>query len=210
VSPDEAPPAEDRAAEEEPEGAKLEPSEAPPKIVKKRKRKGKIIMEQVPEADEEKLLLEITDLLKRARVALVNKNYLEAVKNYQDAAISANMAGDTERERIFLRRAGEILRDHPEVMEEEGFKLIKKRKLKARLREPEKFSLGRLISQVFLAGILIIFVYLGLFGAIFLQEIFEEGGSYSIPSLWGISIGVMVIGLLLAYLFATRALRWTD
>lgn len=184
--------------------------EEAPKILKKRKRKGKFIMDTEPEADEEKLLDEITELLKRARFALANKNYLEAVRCYQDAAISANMAGDAERERIFLRRVNEILTEHPELKEEDGFKLIKKRKIKAKLKAEEKFSLVRFLSHLILAGILVLFVYLGLFGAIVLQEIFEEGGSYSIPALWGTSIVVLIVGLVIAYIYGTRFFDWSE
>ncbi len=194
---------EEEAAEPTEEGLEKER----PAIIKKKRRKGKFIMETTPEADEEQLLMEITELLKRARVALVNKNYLEAVKSYQDAAIAANMAGDTERERIFLRRMNEILKDHPELVEEEGFKIIKKRRIKAKLREEEGFSLSRLISNVFVALLMLIFVYSGLLGSIVLYRIFDVT---NVNLLWGLSIFIEILGLIIAYLLGTRWLRWSE
>ena len=182
--------------------------EARPIVTKKRKRKAKLISVIAAEADEEKLLLEITDLLKRARVALGKENFLEAINCYHEAAVAAEMAGDTERERIYLNRANELLKEHPEL-KEEGL-VIKKRKMKAKLREEEKFSLGRLISNIIIAGIMIILVYSGLFSVILLQEVFELGGSYNISILWGVSIAIGIFGMVLAYLLGTRWLRWPE
>ncbi|NVM31373.1 MAG: hypothetical protein HWN65_21215 [Candidatus Helarchaeota archaeon] len=180
--------------------------EKPPIKVKKRKRKAKIISEMEPEADEERLLLEITNLLKKARIALVKKNYIEAVICYQDAGIAANMAGDTERERLFLRRANEILQDHPELKEDERVKIIKRRKIKAMVRPEEKFSLVGLISNMIAAVLFIILIYSGLISAIFLMDIVDMT-NYTL--VWGLSIAVEILGLTLAYLLATRFLRWS-
>ncbi len=198
----------DEETEAEVEPDEEEEGEEPPEVIKKWKRKAKIISEVEPEADEEKLLLEITNLLKKARVALVNKNYIEAVISYQDAAIAANMTGDTERERIFLKRANEILQDHPELKEDERIKTIKKRKIKAIIRPEEKFSLTGLISNLIVAGIFFILIYSGLFSAVFLQQIYET--AYNPAQLWGICIAIEIIGLVLAYFLATRWLQWSE
>lgn len=193
--------------------AEEEAEEVPPQIIKKRKRKAKIISEGAPESDEEKLLLEITNLLKKARIALVNKNYIEAVICYQDAGIAANMAGDVERERIFLRRANEILQDHPELKEDERVKVIKRRKIKAIVRPEEKFSLIGLISNVIMAAIFTILVFSGLISAILIQEVYEDIG-YVFPDsafvIWGLSIAIEIFGLTIAYLLATRWLHWPE
>ncbi|NVM55713.1 MAG: hypothetical protein HWN66_18585 [Candidatus Helarchaeota archaeon] len=201
--------------ETEEESAEIEPSdeemeEERPKIIKKRKRKDKVIREIEPEADEAQLIFEITNLLKRARIAIAKENFIEAVKCYQDAAVAANMAGNTKREKIYLSRANELIKEHPEL-KEAGLQYIKKRKLKAKLREEEeKFSLTRMISNLIVAAIMLILVYSGIFGAIILQEILEEGASYSIPLLWSLSIVIEIFGIIVAYFFGTRYLRWSE
>ena len=201
--------------ETEEESAEIEPSdeemeEERPKIIKKRKRKDKVIREIEPEADEAQLIFEITNLLKRARIAIAKENFIEAVKCYQDAAVAANMAGNTKREKIYLSRANELIKEHPEL-KEAGLQYIKKRKLKAKLREEEeKFSLTRMISNIIVAAIMLILVYSGIFGAIILQEILEEGASYSIPLLWSLSIVIEIFGIIVAYFFGTRYLRWSE
>lgn len=210
MSAEEEPPAENEEEVEAPESAEEAIEEDHPKILKKRQRKGKIIMEQTAEADEEQLLMEITELLKRARIALVKKNYLEAVKSYQEAAIAANMAGDSERERIFLRRMNEILKAHPELVEEEGFKLIKKRKMKTKLREEEKFSFSRLISNILVAGLMIALIYGALLIIMFVQQVYDIVSLDLIPILWGVGIFLQILGIILAYLLGTRWLRWPE
>ena len=210
MSAEEEPPAESEEEVEAPESAEEAIEEDRPKIIKKRKRKGKIIMERIAEADEEQLLMEITKLLKRGRAALVKKNYLEAVKSYQDAAIAANMAGDSERERIFLRRMNEILKAHPELVEEEGFKLVKKRKMKTKLREEKKFSVSRLISNMIVAGLMIALIYGALFIIMFVQQVYDIVSLDLIPILWGVGIFLQILGIILAYLLGTRWLRWPE
>ena len=210
MSAEEEPPAESEEEVEAPESAEEAIEEDRPKIIKKRKRKGKIIMERIAEADEEQLLMEITKLLKRGCAALVKKNYLEAVKSYQDAAIAANMAGDSERERIFLRRMNEILKAHPELVEEEGFKLVKKRKMKTKLREEKKFSVSRLISNMIVAGLMIALIYGALFIIMFVQQVYDIVSLDLIPILWGVGIFLQILGIILAYLLGTRWLRWPE
>jgi hypothetical protein len=179
---------------------------------KKRKRKAQIITEaeSILETDHDKLLFEITGLLKKARIAIAEKNYIEAIKSYQDAAVTASMLGDSEREKIYLARASEILQEHPEL-KEEGIALMKKRKLKAIIRkEVEKFSLTRMLSHVIIALLLIILVFSGVFSAVILEELLEAGGSYSVTTLWGICIGIEVCGLILAYVIGKYWLQWSE
>ncbi|HUX98256.1 MAG TPA: hypothetical protein VMV49_01765 [Candidatus Deferrimicrobium sp.] len=200
----------EKEPEEEPEWA-IEEGEKPT-VIKKRKGKRTIISETEAEPDSEKLVTEITDLLKRARSAIAEQNFLVAVKSYQEASIAAGMAGDTEREKIYIARANEILNEHPEL-KEQGLVILKKRKMKAILRKEEKkFSayVLRIVSYIFVAGILIILIFSGLFSAIILQELLELGGSYSISMLWGICCFIEIIGLILAYLLATRWLSWAE
>ncbi|MHA1650283.1 MAG: hypothetical protein ACTSYB_08820 [Candidatus Helarchaeota archaeon] len=187
-----------------------ETEEEAPKYVKKKKRKAKIISKERPEfeADEEKLAIEITSLLKKARSSIAQEDYLEAVKCYQNAAIAASMIGDLEREKIYLSRASEIIREHPEL-KEKGVELFKRRKLKAKIREKEeKFSIFQFFSQIFIAGILLVLVYSGLFSAIILQELFEMGGSYNVAQLWGICITIEICGIILAYFLGKRLFQW--
>jgi hypothetical protein len=200
----------EKEPEEEPEWETTEGKR--PSIVKKRKGKKKIISETEAEPDSEKLVTEITDLLKRARSAIAEQNFLEAVKSYQEASIAASMAGDTERERIYLVRANEILTEHPDL-KEEGLVVLKKRKMKAILRKQEETTSAyiiRIVSYIFVAAILMILVFSGLFSAIILQNTFQAGGSYNLYGLWGLCSFIEIIGLILAYLFATRWLNWSE
>ncbi|MHA1129909.1 MAG: hypothetical protein ACTSQQ_03780 [Candidatus Helarchaeota archaeon] len=183
-----------------------------PKKIKKRKRKAQIISQAEIkfETDHDKLLYEITGLLKKARIAIAEKNYIEAITSYQDAAVTANMLGDPEREKIYLTRANEILQDHPEL-KAEGITLLKKRKLKTIIRKKEeKFSLTRLLTNMIFALLMIVLVYSGVFSAIILQELLEAGGSYNFTMLWGICIGIEVLGIFLAYLIGRYWLRWPE
>ena len=183
-----------------------------PEKTKKQKRKAQIItqIESTSETDHDKLLFEITGLLKKARISIAEKNYIEAIKSYQDAAVTASMLGDAEREKIYLTRANEILQEHPEL-KEEGIALMKKRKLKTIIRkEEEKFSITRMLSHIIIALLLIILVFSGMFSALILQELLEAGGSYSIATLWGICIGIEVCGLVLAYIIGRYWLQWSE
>ncbi len=197
--------------EEVPETIKEE--EEAPKIIKKQKRKGTIITERremFAGEDEEKLTKEITEFLKKARAAIAEQNYLEAVKDYQDASIAANMLGDPEREKIYLSRANEILEEHPEL-KEEGIAFFKKRRVKAKIREEkEKFSLLQMITNIIIAAIFIVLVYSGIFSAIILRELFQLGGSYSVTFLWGLCITIEITGLIIAYVLAKYWLVWPE
>ncbi|MFX1295910.1 MAG: hypothetical protein ACFFD2_13800 [Promethearchaeota archaeon] len=184
-----------------------------PKILKKRTRKAKIVSQKdefFDDEDDEKLLFEISSLLKKARVAIAEEKYIDAIKCYQDAAITASMIGDTEREKIYLIRANEILQEHPEL-KAEGVTILKKRKNKAKIREKEeKFSIIQLISNLLVAVFLLILVYSGLISAIILQEIFEMSGSYNVTQLWGICILIEITGVILAYFIGKSWLRWPE
>ena len=212
MSPKEEPNDEDE--EEEPslvDDQEEERAEEPLKITK-RKRKAKIVTESVGEADSGQLIVEITDLLKNARAAIADERFVDAIKCYQEASIAAGMAGDGDRERIYLSRANEILKEHPEL-KEEGLTIIKRRKMKAKLRKEEETFTGfliRIISYIFIAAIFLILIYSGIFAAIILQELFEMGGSYSINTLWAISGAIEVVGLIIAYFLGTRLLRWQE
>ncbi len=203
---------EDRDEDRETDAEAETSDEETPKKIKKRKRKAQIInqAETPSETDHDKLLFEITGLLKKARISIAEKNYIEAIKSYQDAAVTASMLGDTEREKIYLTRANEILQEHPEL-KEEGITLMKKRKLKAIIRkEVEKFSLTSLLSHMIIALLLIVLVFSGIFSAVILQELLEAGGSYSYTTLWGICIGIEVCGLILAYVIGKYWLQWSE
>ncbi len=198
----------DEASDEEEE----ELEEGPQKILKKRKGKTTIISdteEKFESADEDKLIFEITNLLKKARVAMAEKDYITAVKSYQDASIAAGMIGDTDREKTYITRANEILQEHPEL-KEEGFKILKKRKLKSRIREEEeKFSIIRLISHVIIAGIILGFALSGLLSAVVLQELLEVSSSYNKTLVWAVCIVIQIAGLVIAYYIGKRWLSWS-
>lgn len=181
--------------------------------IKKEISKAKLTSKTEPRSEVETLSLEITDLLKKARAAIAEEQFLDAIKLYREAAITADMMGDSEREKSYLNRADEILKEHPELEKEFITEPSKKRKGKARLRkEEEKLTLSRLITQIIVAGIFIILVFSGLFSAIILQKLSELAGgySYNAPMLWFICTVIEIIGLTIAYFFGTRWLKWPE
>ncbi len=198
---------EEEEAETGPEDEEIE--EEPPVIIKKELQKAKPIVPAEAESDSETLGLEITDLLKKARVAIAEERFLQAVKLYQEAAIAADLMGDSERQKIALQRAQELLKEHPDVEKALVPEPLKKRKGKAKVRqEEEKLTLSRLIARIIMGGIFTGLVFSGVIAAILLQNLFQVGGSYNAPLLWVICTVVEIIGLTLAYVFGTRGLKW--
>jgi hypothetical protein len=211
VSEKDESPDEDEEEEAEPEPKEEETEEEPPVSPKKELHKVESIVPAKAESDSEALGLEITDLLKKARVAIAEEQFLDAIKLYQEAAISADMMGDADRQKTYLNRANELLKEHPTLEKELVTEPLKKRKGKAKVRkEEEKLTLARLITRIIVAGIFTGLVFSGVFAAILLQNAFQVGGSYNAPLLWFICTLVEVIGLTVAYFFGTRWLKWPE
>jgi hypothetical protein len=211
VSEKDKSPDEDEEEEAEAEAEEEEIEEEPPVSIKKELQKAKPTAPAAAESDSEALGLEITDLLKRARGAIAEGQFLEAIKLYQDAAVSADMMGDAERQKTYLGRANELLKEHPDLGKELGMEPLRKRKGKAKVRrEEEKITLARLIARIIVAGIFTGLVFSGVFAAILLQNAFQVGGSYDAPLLWFICTVVEVLGLTIAYFFGTRWLKWPE
>lgn len=205
-SPDEN---EEEEAETEPKEEKIE--EEPPVREEKEIQKAKPTPPAEAESDTETLGLEITDLLKKARGAIAEGQFLAAIRLYQDAAVSADMMGDAERQKIYLNRANELLKEHPELEKELVTEPLRKRKGKARIRkEEERLTLPRLIARIIVAGIFTGLIFSGVLTALLLQNAFEAGGSYNAPLLWFVCTVVEVIGLTIAYFFGTRWLKWPE
>lgn len=211
MSKKEESPAEDEEEEAETGPEEEEIEEEPQVSVKKELQKAKPIAPAEAESDSETLGLEITDLLKKARVAIAEEQFLNAIKLYQEAAIAADMMGDSERQKIYLNRAHELLKEHPDLEKELVPEPLKKRKGKAKVRkEEEKLTLSRLIARIILGGIFTGLVFSGVFAAMLLQNLFQVGGSYNAPLLWFICTVVEIIGLTMAYFFGTRWLKWPE
>ncbi|MDD1779254.1 MAG: hypothetical protein LUQ65_13895 [Candidatus Helarchaeota archaeon] len=204
-------PDKDEEEEAEPEPKKEEIEEEPAVSAEKEIQKIKPTAPAEAESDSETLGLEITDLLKKARVAIGAEQFLEAIKLYQEAAISADMMGDSERQKIYLNRANELVKEHPELEKELVTEPLKKRKGKAKVRkEEEKLTLPRLIARIVVAAIFTGLIFSGIFAAVLLQNAFQVGGSYNGALLWFICTVVEVIGLTIAYFFGTRWLKWPE
>jgi len=203
----------DEEEEEEAESeVEEEEAEKPAKgLIKREALKPKSMSRPELGSEAETLSLEITDVLKRARVAIAEEQFLDAVKLYREAAVAADMMGESEREKSYLNRANELLKEHPELEKELATEAIKKRKGKAKVhKEEEKLTLSRLITRIIIAGIFTILVFSGIFAAIILQKLAEIAGSYNAPLLWFTCTVVEIIGLTIAYFFGTRWLKWPE
>ena len=171
----------------------------------------KITTQIEPTSESEMLNSEIVNLLKKARAAIAEEQFSDAVKLYREAAVASDMMGQPENEKTYLNRANEILTEHPEIEKGLATEPIKKRKGKAKLRkEEEKLTFSRLITRIFVAGIFTILVFSGIFAAMILQKLLEMGGSYNVPQLWYTCIIIEIIGLVIAYIFGTRWLKWPE
>lgn len=201
-------PDEDEEEEAEPEPEEEELEEEPSIVTEKELQKPKPITPVEAEPDSETLGLEITDLLKKARVAIAEKQFLHAIKLYQEAAVSADMMGDSDRHKIYLNRANELLKEHPGLEKELVTEPLKKRKGKAKVRkEEEKLTLARLFTRIIIGAIFTGLIFSGVFTAILFQNAFQAGSSYDAPLLWFLCTLVEVIGLTIAYFFGTRWLK---
>jgi len=132
--------------------------------------------------------------LKKARFAMRDEDYNQAVKYYRLAAKCSAKAGDTQKEKIFNNRANEIIKEYKLEVEVEKEKTFKKKKVIQRKKEKIRITSQNIWGFI----IAIIIILCGLSGLIF--EIIFLPNSLTLNDMyfyWGVGATIEIISVII-------------